>query len=54
MARYYYSIPKQILDKVTAILRDHWFSDGGERNNDEVISITTELEEIIKEQDKNG
>ena len=44
-----YQIPATLIEKVLEALDNHWFSDCGEFNNDDVIEACRELEDYIKE-----
>ena len=43
-----YKIARSTIEKVLEVLSDHWFSDDGEYNNDDVIEVEKEISEEIK------
>ena len=52
MKKPYYIIDSDVMERLLEALSNNWFSDNGERNNDDIIEMQEELEKIIEEQDK--
>jgi len=44
----YCFVHEEMLDKIIYVLGDHWFSDDGEYNNDDIIELHEELKKIKK------
>ena len=46
-----FNITKETIEKVLDVLSDHWFSDDGEYNNDDIMEADKALRAEVKAQE---